>query len=229
MAAASSSGATFVMGDNLYMYGEVEGAIREGLPHNATTRKGRIRAQMADKLLEAHRAGRLRVVIGCSSDFFGPAVFSSVVGRRVIVPAIRGRRVSLIGDPDQPHTYTYIGDFARALVVLGREEGALGNVWHVPNAETVSTRRFVSMIAEEAGSRPKIEGMGKGLLWLGGIFISAARETRELMYEFEKPFVVDSSKIEQTFGLKATPLRDAIRETVQWFRMYRRGEENEDS
>jgi nucleoside-diphosphate-sugar epimerase len=223
IAGASSAGATLVMGDNLYMYGEVDGVIREDLPYNATTRKGRVRAQMAETLLNAHATGRVKAVIGRASDFFGPGVLFSIVGERVMVPAIRGKKVSLVGDPDQPHTYTYIGDFARALVILGHEERALGEVWHVPNPETVSTRAFVTMIAEEAGTDPTIDGMSRGMLWLGGIFLAAARETKEMLYEFEKPFLVDSSKFEQTFGQKATPLRDAIRETVEWFQMHKKG------
>lgn len=55
------------------------------------------------------------------------------------------------------------------------------------------------------------------MMSLGGLFIPAARETAEMMYEFEKPFVVDSSKFERTFGLKATPLPEAIAQTVAWY------------
>jgi hypothetical protein len=40
----------------------------------------------------------------------------------------------------------------------------------------------------------------------------------EMLYEFEEPFVVDHSAFEQTFGVQAMPLREAIRETVRWYR-----------
>jgi len=76
------------------------------------------------------------------------------------------------------------------------------------------------MFAEEAGVEPKMSGMGKLMMILGGLFIPEARETVEMMYEFEQPLIVDSSRFEKTFGLKATPMREAIRETVAWYKSY---------
>jgi hypothetical protein len=39
----------------------------------------------------------------------------------------------------------------------------------------------------------------------------------EMMYEFENPFVVDSSKFERRFDLQATPHEKAIYETLVWY------------
>jgi len=215
---AAAAGAKLVSAENLYMYGEVDGPIREDLPYAATTRKGSVRASMAHDLLEAHAKGRLRVAIGRGSDFFGPHVLNSVLGERTFVPALTGKRVAAIGDIDSPHTYTFIEDFGKALVLLGERDEALGQVWHVPNPETVTTRAFVTMVFEEARQKPNVTGMGSAMMRLGGLFIPAAREMMEMMYEFQKPFIVDSSKFVQAFGNHATPLRDAIRKTVIWYR-----------
>jgi len=62
--------------------------------------------------------------------------------------------------------------------------------------------------------------MGKTMMRIGGLFIPGARETVEMMYEFEKPFVVDSSQFERTFGMKATPIAEAVRATVDWYRAH---------
>jgi nucleoside-diphosphate-sugar epimerase len=62
--------------------------------------------------------------------------------------------------------------------------------------------------------------MGKTMMRIGGLFIPGARETVEMMYEFEKPFVVDSSQFERTFGVKATPIAEAIKATVAWYRAH---------
>jgi hypothetical protein len=43
------------------------------------------------------------------------------------------------------------------------------------------------------------------------------------MYEFEKPFVVDSSKFERAFGVTATPMADAIKASVAWYRAHPAG------
>jgi nucleoside-diphosphate-sugar epimerase len=56
------------------------------------------------------------------------------------------------------------------------------------------------------------------MLRLAGLFDPAAREMIEMAYEFEEPYILDSSKIEQAFGLRPTPLEVAIGETVDWWR-----------
>jgi len=217
---AAGAGARLVVAENLYMYGEVDGPIHKDLPYAARTRKGKTRAAMAEAVLAAHRSGKVRATIGRGSDFFGPGALDSAMGDRAFLPALAGKPASLVGNIDLPHTYTFIEDFGKALVTLGERDEALGQAWHVPNAETLTTRQFMAMVFEEMGQPPKMSSMGKLMLRVGGLFIPAARETVEMMYEFEKPFVVDSTRFERTFGVCATPLRDAIRETVAWYRQH---------
>lgn len=219
--AAAAAGARLVVGDNLYMYGEVDGPITEDLPYHPTTRKGRVRAEVAEAMLEAHRAGRVEVAIGRASDFIGPFVTAGgMVGARAIVPAMRGKTAALVGNIDLPHTYTFIEDFGRALVILGERPEAAGRAWIAPNAETVTTRQLMTMVFEELGRPPRMRAMGRGMLRLAGLFVPEAREMIEMMYEFEKPFVVDGSRFERTFGLAPTPLRDAVNATVAWYRTH---------
>lgn len=215
---AAATEARLVWADNLYMYGPYQGLLTEDLPYRATGRKGRVRARMAKTLMEAHRSGKVRATIGRASNFYGPGARNSVVGQGVFESALRGEAAQVLGDPDVPHTYTSIEDFAGALVTLGEREEALGEAWHVPSAETLTTRRFVEMVYEEAGRTPKLRaapGLGIRLL---APFNANMRETKEILYEFEKPFVVDHSKFERTFGAEITPHRKAIRKTLDWYR-----------
>ncbi|BAZ33988.1 NAD-dependent epimerase/dehydratase (plasmid) [Cylindrospermum sp. NIES-4074] len=213
----AANGAKLVVGDNLYMYGPVNGVLRENLPNAATTRKGRVRTQMAEALLNAHQRGIVRVAIGRASDFYGPEVLNSVMGDRVFPAVLTGKTASALGEIDLPHSYTFIDDFGKALVILGEQDDAFGQIWHIPNADTITTRQFITIAFEEAGKPPKISKMGKFMMRLGGIFIPKARETVEMMYEFDKPFVVNHDKYVQAFGNHATPLREAIRRTLVWY------------
>ena len=216
--AAARAAAKLIVGENLYMYGEVPNRpLTEDLPIAATTRKGRTRAQMTEAALAAHRNGKVQVAVGRGSDFFGPGVVESAMGERAFLPALQGKAASLVGNIDLPHTYTFINDFGEALATLGERDEALGQVWHVPNAETLTTRQFMTIVFEEIGKPPRMSGMGRLMMRIGGIFIVGARETVEMMYEFEKPFIVDSSKFERTFGERATPHREAIRQTIEWY------------
>ena len=212
--------AKLVLVENMYMYGDTNGKIlKEDLPYAAQTRKGRTRAELSRAALEAHQQGKLRVTIGRASDYFGPWGTSSAMGDRVFPPLLKGKSAQVGGRLDVPHTYTYVPDFGKALVILGEKGEADGQAWHVPNDMPAITQgEFIRRFCEEAGVEPKISTMGKFMMSIGGLFIPEARESVEMMYEFEKPFVVDSSKFEKTFGMKATPLPVALRETAAWYK-----------
>ncbi len=219
LAGAEAAGAKLVVAENLYMYGLVEDSMTEALPYAATTRKGRVRATISEALLAAHRAGRVRVAIGRASDFYGPGVRGSALGERVFGPALAGKAASAIGDLDLPHTYTFIDDFGAALVNLGERDEALGRAWHVPNAPTTTTREAIAAIYRQLGLPPKMGGMGRLMLTLGGLFIPEARESIEMLYEFQHPFVVDHGDYARTFDdHAATPLEEGIRRTIAWYR-----------
>ncbi len=219
----TGSGAKLVLIENLYMYGDTNGTpLTEDLPHNAHTKKGKVRSEISNAAFEAHRVGKVRVTAGRGSDFFGAwGLPTAAMGERTFYPLLNGKPAQLVGDMDAPHTHTYIADFGKALVILGERNEADGQAWHVPNDNSRATQReMVKMIAEEIGIEPKMSVMGKGMMWFGGLFIPAAKEMVEMMYEFEKPFVVDSSKFENTFGMKATSMREAIKKTVAWYKAH---------
>jgi nucleoside-diphosphate-sugar epimerase len=216
---AASAGSKLVAMENLYMYGPTQGRpLTEDLLHAPNTRKGRVRARMSKELMEAHSSGRVRIAIGPASDYFGPRVLASAAGEQVFGRAVQGKSAQVAGDPDQLHTYTYAPDIGRGLVILGEREEALGQAWHLPSPETLTTRQFVEMIFEEVGKPARIQAAPKIVRRAMGLFNPGIRETIEMLYEFEEPFVVDHSKFEQAFGEQATPLREAIRGTVRWYR-----------
>ena len=216
----TGSGAKLVLVENLYMYGATNGTpMTEDMPHNAHTRKGKIRSEMSVAAFAAHQAGKVRVTTARGSDFFGPWGLPSTMGERVFYPLLAGKAAQATGRLDILHTHTYTRDFGKALVILGEREEADGQAWHVPNdMPEITQGELIRMIAEEAGVEPKMSGMGKFMMMLGALFVPEAKETVEMMYEFEQPFIVDSSKFENTFGMKATPMREAIKETVAWYK-----------
>lgn len=218
----AGTGAKLVLVENLYMYGATNGTpMTEDMPHNARTRKGKVRSEMSRAAFEAHQAGKLRVTAARGSDFFGPWGLPSSMGERAIYPLLHGKAAGLIGNVNLPHTHTFTKDFGRALVILGERAEADGQAWHVPNdLPRVTQREMAAMFAEELGVEPKFSAMGKLMMWVGGFFVPEAKESVEMMYEFDQPFIVDSSKFEKTFGMRATPMKEAIRETAAWYRSH---------
>jgi nucleoside-diphosphate-sugar epimerase len=218
LAGAAAAGAKLVSMENLYMYGSTGGQpLIETLPYAAQTRKGKVRAAMAEALLIAHRQGKVRVTIGRAADFFGPRVKVSALGERVFPAALAGKSVQLIGNPDLLHTYTYMPDIGKALVILGEREEALGQVWHIPSVATVTTRQLLQMVGEVLGKPVQIQTAPRLLVQFLSLFNANLREVAEMLYQFEEPFVVDASKFTQAFGNQATPLPAAIQATVAWW------------
>ena len=219
VAGAASAGAKLVYADNLYAYGAVAGPMTEDLPLDAATKKGRLRAGVAQSLMSAHNAGHVRVAIGRGSDFFGPfATDAAMMGSRVFGRALAGKSAQAIGDPDRLHTYTFIDDFGKALVTLGARDEALGKAWHVPSAPVTTTRSFVEKIYGELGKRTKLSTAPRFAIALLGRFDENVRELREMLYQFERDFVMDSHRFESTFGVRPTPLDESIRQTLEWYR-----------
>jgi nucleoside-diphosphate-sugar epimerase len=220
---AASAGAKLVAVDNLYLYGPTDGRpLTEDLPHSATTRKGSVRAQMAKNLMDAYESGNVRVTVGRASDYFGPRGLLTAMGERVFYPALAGKKAQLVGDPDQLHSYSYLPDVARDLITLGERDEADGEAWHLPNAPAVTTREFINMVYSAAGNEPGIQVMPRLMVSAIGLFSGNLRELKEMLYEFEEPFVVDDRRFEAVFGGNATPLPEAIETTVAWFRSHPR-------
>ena len=218
LAGAESAGAVLVSADNLYGYGRVTGPIHEGLPHAPQTRKGAVRAAMADQLLGAHTEGRLRTVVVRAADLYGPAVRNAYLGSHLF-PALLGRKtVRALGDPDMPHSYTFVDDFASAMITLAHDESGSGGVWHVPNAPTRSTRELLEDAARISGTRLRLAKSPKPMLQAIGLVNREVGELVETLYQFQAPFVVDHSKFAKAFGDIATPQETALERTVGWWR-----------
>jgi nucleoside-diphosphate-sugar epimerase len=215
---AAAAGAGIVYGDNLYAYGRVSGPITEDLPDRPVGPNGRTRAAVAELLLKAHADAKLRAVIGRGSDFFGHHALASTVGDRVFGRMVASKAAQVLGDPDVPHTVTFIDDFARALVTLGSHDESFGEIWHVPAAETLTIRRFVGLIAEQTHGPARPRRTPSWLLTVGGLFNPDVRAVRDVLYQSENPWVVDHTKFERAFGASPTPHPQAIRATLEWFR-----------
>jgi nucleoside-diphosphate-sugar epimerase len=136
LTAAQRTGAVLAITGNLYVYGPVPGGrMTEDSPLAATGRKGRVRIKMWQDAL----ASGVRTVEVRGSDYIGAGAAS--LFSQVLLPAIaKGRTAWMPGDVDAPHTFTYTGDMARALVALAADDRAFGRAWHVPSVPALSVR-----------------------------------------------------------------------------------------
>lgn len=218
--AMAETNAVLVYADNLYAYGPPAGPLTESTPIRPISSKGRVRAEAAQLIIEAHAAQRIRAVLGRASDYFGPRGVATVNGPRTFGAVVAGKPASWLGSLDVPHSMSYIEDIARALVVLSDRPDAWGRAWHIPS-HTQTAREFLRRVHEVAGRPPRIRTTGRRMLAIGGLFLPAAREVREMMYQFERPFVSDAADFERHLGpFTPVPLDAAIDSTLAWWRSH---------
>lgn len=221
-AAAGRSGALLVVMDNLYAFGAGAAMpMRENSPLNPSGNKGAVRAEMATSLMEAHATGRLRAALVRASDFYGPQVKDSAFGERVVPRVIAGKKVSMLGSLDVPHSVTYVPDVAATVAAVITTPAAAGRTWLVPNAHAVTQRQVVEALARAAGTKAKVSAVPHIAITLGGLVVPLFRELKETWYQFTEPWTTDSSVTESELGLAPTSLDDGATATVAWWRAER--------
>jgi nucleoside-diphosphate-sugar epimerase len=147
----------------------------------------------------------------------GPRVSTSTGHiARVTPAALEGRTVRVFGRPDQPHSFTDVRDMARALVLVSSEPSAWGRVWHAPTNPAKTQAEVLQDVAASVGrTAGKVKSMPHVLLSVGGAVVPLLRELRETEYQFARPYVLDSSEIEERFGLTPTPWDEVCRATAE--------------
>jgi nucleoside-diphosphate-sugar epimerase len=221
LTAAKTHGASLVNTGNLYVYGQVTAPMTERTPLHSQGHKGQIRIDMWNDAMALHEQGDIRFTEARGSDYFGPgALADAMLGERIVRPVVEGKGVAVFGDPDAPHSFTYIPDVARALVRLGGDDRSWGRAWHVPTAPARSQREMVELLALllDRGPVPIRRVPWWVLIRLVGTFAPAMRGVAETRHQWDGPYVMDSSDFTATFGDEPTGTETALAETIEWWR-----------
>jgi nucleoside-diphosphate-sugar epimerase len=202
--------------DNVYMYGRVEGPMTEQTPYAPCSKKGAVRAQIATALMEEVKAGNLVAMIARSADFYGPGTGNSIPNALVFEPFAKAATASWLVNATVPHSLTFTPDAGRGLAMLAARETAWNQVWHLPTSPAPPTgKEFIEMAAAEFGVRPKYRVLSKPMLRAAGLFDPRIRESYEMLYQSDSPYLFDASKFATEFGFAGTPYSEGIRITAE--------------
>lgn len=216
LSAAERSGAVYAITGTLYPYGPVDVPLSEDLPDAATDHKGRLRARMWAEASAAHDAGRLRAVEIRGSDYMGRGVGGNGHISRLVPAALQGKRAMMMGRTDLPHTFTDVADAARTLVAAAADPGTHGRVWHVPSNPPVTQAQALTDVLASAGKPAvKISSLRGAALGATALVSPFMREMREIIYQWERPYVLDDSAARARFGITPTPWEEVCRRTAQ--------------
>jgi nucleoside-diphosphate-sugar epimerase len=214
--ACSRADARLVFVDNLYMYGPQSAPLTEGMPLTDHGVKPKVRADVTRLWMEAHASGRLRAAAVRGSDFYGPTSGAlSRLGDVGLGRMVKGKSAMAIDPVDSPHDFTFTSDFGRTVATIAfAGDDAYGHAWHVPNAGPTPTLRILfDMAARMLGQeRAKISRVPTPLL---APFVPFMRELGEMRFQWDRPYVVDTSKFAKRFWSTTTPFEEGIAATLR--------------
>ena len=211
--ACVAHGCRLVFFDNVYLYdvNSLSPMLETNLV-NPPSRKGKVRAEVIEMIWKDTRQQGLRALVARSADFYGRALDKvSVLTGTVVKPLTDKKTANWLVDATKKHSFTFTPDAGKATALLGVNDDAYGDTWHLPTASDPMTgREWVEAIAGELGVAPKFRTIGKGMIRMMGLFVPAMKESYEMLYQFEKEYVFNSDKFEKRFGVRPTPYKDGI-------------------
>ncbi len=211
--------AKLVFFDNVYSYGKVTGAMTEETPYNPCSKKGKIRMQVINMMLDEVKKGRLQALIARAADFYGPDTPLSFINVMVLANYAKGKKAQVMGNINTKHSFTYTPDAGKATAILGNTPSAYNQVWHLPtDRNTLTGKEFLEMTAKAFGVKPGYMTVKKWMLQLIGLFNPIIKESIEMLYQSEADYIFDSSKFEKAFDVKPTSYFEGITTTVSSYR-----------
>lgn len=215
--------AKLVFVDNVYMYGFVDGKMTESTPYNPCSRKGEIRANISLKLEEEYKRENIQAVIARSADFYGPySEKSSVPYILILDKLMKGKKAQMIANSDQPHSYTYTRDIAKALLILAETQTAFNQVWHLPTYNPgPDGKTFVKIAAEILGVKPRFSILQPWMIKAGGLFDKTVAELYEMIYQNKYPYHFDSTKFNSAFSYTPVGYEKGIKEHIEFIKTQR--------
>lgn len=215
--ACRASGSKLVFFDNIYMYDrEHLSPMDENTPVRPTTRKGAVRAMIADMLMEAVQKDQVDALIARCADFYGPGrQKNSVLTQTVFERLASGKSAQWLLSVDHIHSFTYTPDASLATAMLGNTDDAYGQVWHLPTTEKPPTgREWIEMIAEELEAKPRVQVASNFMMSTVGLFSPTLREVKEMAYQYDRDYDFRSDKFNRRFDFTPTTYRQGIKAVV---------------
>lgn len=209
--------AKLVFFDNVYMYDpNFVDHMTERTPVNPSSKKGKIRAELMRMIMNQAEKGDPQALIARSADFYGPSIQeTSILTETVFDPLADGKKADWLGSTKYKHSFTYAPDAAKATALLGNTPDAYGQIWHLPTAPHPPTgKQWITIIANEMGVEPRYRSAPKFLVRILGLFSPVMNEMVEMMYQYDRHYVFDSSKFEDRFRMRPTPYAEGVKTIV---------------
>lgn len=204
--------------DNVYAIGGTNvNHITESSPISPGSKKGEVRAEVDELILQNIMSNKLKAIIARAPDFFSAgAGKNSMLISQVYDNLVRGKKARWLCDATKVHSLAYVPEIAKGTAMLGNTEEAYGQVWNLPTDHAKLTgKEWIELVAREIGCEPKYTVLPNWLFKTLGIFVPFMAELAEMNYQYNQHYFFDSSKFNHYFDHTPITNERAVKETVQ--------------
>lgn len=174
-----------------------------------------VRKEISDMLMNEIKAGKLKGLIARSADFYGPKNEKSFLIEVVYKKFLEKKKANWFMNANVKHSFTFTPDAAKATALLGNTDDAFNQVWHLPTDPNALTgKQMIELFGKEMNVDPKFSVLSMFMLKLAGIFVPLLREMPEMMYQYDRDYIFDSSKFDKRFDFKTTSYQQGVKAIV---------------
>ena len=208
--------AKLVFFDNMYLYDKnAIGHMTEESAINPPSKKGLVRKEIAEMLMNEVLSGKLKALIARSADFYGPNNEKSFLVEVVYKNIKKGKTPNWFMDATKIHSFTYTPDAAKATAILGNTDDAYNQVWHLPtDPDPITGKKMIELFTSKMNAKNKVFTLPLWMLKVLGLFIPMMIEMPEMMYQYKNDYFFDSLKFDKRFDFKATTYQEGVKNTV---------------
>jgi nucleoside-diphosphate-sugar epimerase len=215
--ACKTHNSKLVFFDNIYMYDSNHlNGMTEETPINPPSEKGKVRAKIAKMIMDEVESGNLTALIARCADYYGPNIKNTSMLTEIVFKNIsKGKRANWLMSLNYKHSITYTPDAGKATAILGNSDKSYNQVWHLPTAPNPLTgKEWIDTISKEMGVKSKSLVLSMFFLKIMALFVPIMKELKEMVYQYDRDYVFDSSKFEEQFDFVPTPYKEGIKEIV---------------
>lgn len=208
--------ARMVFFDNVYAIGgDNVKHITEESPISPCSKKGEVRAEVDNLILDAIAHRKLNAIIARSADFFSEVKATSMSMNLIYDNLSKGKNAQWLCDAKKIHNMSYTPDLAKGTAILGNTPDAYNQVWNLPtDDEKITGEGWIDLFAKEMNTNNKYQVLPNWLIKILGLFIPIMKELPEMNYQYDRDYFFDSSKFNKRFNYTPTKNAEAVKQTI---------------
>jgi len=211
--ACKANNTKLVFIDNIYMYDPEHLAnMTESTPINPGSKKGEVRKEILEMLMNEVESGNLNALVARCADYYGPGInATSMLTETVFKKLANNEKTNWLGPLNFKHSFTYVPDAGKGTAILGNTEDAFNQVWHLPTAaDPMTGQEIADAIAKGMGKKAKTMVLTRFIASIMGVFMPVMKELKEMMYQYDREYVFNSKKFEDRFNFTPTSYEEGI-------------------